>query len=51
MKQTKPKPATKKNNWQKQRVLDNEQYDPTTIPFRNALMANYKRRFIDKVEQ
>jgi hypothetical protein len=51
MNQTKTKPATKKTNWQKQRVLDNEQYDPTTIPFRKALMDHYRRKYIDKVEQ
>lgn len=38
-----------KTNWRKQRVLDEEQYDPTMVAFRKAVMDSYRRRFIDKV--
>lgn len=51
MNKPKPKPATKKVNWQKQQVLNNEDSELHSLSHRKALMDHYRRKYIDKVEQ
>ncbi len=51
MKTTKTKLTTKKVNWQKQRVLNNEDNELHSLSHRKALMDHYRRKYIDKVEQ
>ena len=51
MKTTKTKLTTKKVNWQKQRVLNNEDNELHSLSHRKALMDHYRRKYIDKIEQ